>query len=80
MFKKNSYSPARKKQLARPSHAWATNVNNQEAPKETLLTKAFTSYYEWVQREFSKCQQLKHHRILILEKTLFGVTLWKKPF
>ena len=47
-IKKYSYSPARKKQLARPSHAWTTNVNNHEAPKETLLIKVFTSYHEWV--------------------------------
>ena len=43
-----SYSPPRKKQLARPSHAWTTNVNNHEAHKETLLIKEFTSYYEWL--------------------------------
>ena len=48
VYIKKSYSPARKKQLARPSHAWTTNVNNHEASTETVLIKTFTSYYEWV--------------------------------
>jgi len=43
-----SCSPVRKNQLARPSHACTTNVNNHGVPKEVLLIKAFTSYYEWL--------------------------------